>query len=146
MSELSLAVTLNAKPSEVFSAFALPDKLIQWFAPGDAVVAQVMSSFLVGGKYNLVLQEPNGQQFQLMGEYIAIEKDRHIRYSWAWGDTQEESLITEVDVVLVGLDDNTTQMTLTHSGFANDEERDQHQHGWIACLEKLSMLSLSENA
>lgn len=144
MSQLSLSVSLNAKPSEVFAAFALPEKLVEWFAPGDSVVAQVMSNFNVGGKYSLVMQEPSGHQSQLIGEYLAIEQDTHIRYSWAWADTQEDSLITEVDVVLIAQDENTTQMTLTHSGFANDEERDQHQMGWIACLEKLSTLSLAQ--
>jgi len=143
MSQLSLSVSLNARPSDVFSAFALPEKLVEWFAPGDSVVAQVMSNFAVGGKYSLVMQEPNGHQFQLIGEYLAIEQDSHIRFSWAWADNEEDSLITEVDVVFIAQGDETTQMTLTHTGFANDQERDQHQHGWIACLEKLSTLSLA---
>lgn len=143
MSQLSLSISLNAKPSDVFLAFTLPDKLVEWFAPGDSVVAQVMSDFTVGGKYSLVMQQPSGQQFQLIGEYLLIEQDQHLRYSWAWADNEEDSLITQVDVVFVAEGPQTTQMTLTHSGFANDQERDQHQQGWIACLEKLSRLSLS---
>lgn len=145
MSQLSLTITLNASPSEVFSAFSLPNKLIKWFAPGDAVVTQVMSNFVVGGKYSLVMQEPSGQTFHLIGEYLMIEENQHLRYSWAWADTQEHTVMTEVDVVMVELDNHTTQMTLTHSGFANNEEQEQHQQGWISCLEKLSLLSLSSN-
>jgi len=26
---------------------------------------------------------------------------------------------------------------LTHTGFADDEQRDQHEHGWRACLANL---------
>ena len=144
MSQLSLTIHLNAATEEVFNAFALPEKLVQWLAPGQTVVAQVMSSFVEGGKYSLTMQEPDGQQFQLIGQYMAITENQHLRYSWAWADTAEESLITEVDVVLAALDENITELTLTHSGFANDAERDQHQHGWIDCIEKLSRLVLTE--
>ncbi|MDM7861789.1 SRPBCC domain-containing protein [Alteromonas sp. ASW11-36] len=144
MSQLSLTIHLNASTAEVFEAFALPEKLVQWFAPGQSVVAQVMSSFVEGGKYSLTMQEPSGQQFQLIGQYLNISENEHLRYSWAWADTAEESLITEVDVVFVAVDEETTELTLTHSGFANEAERDQHQHGWIDCLEKLSRLVLTE--
>lgn len=145
MSQLSLIITLSSSPAAAFSAFAEPDKLIQWFAPGDAVVSQVMSNFTLGGHYNLLLREPNGQEFRLIGEYLAIEQDQHLRYSWAWADTQEETVMTEVDVVFVELDPHTTQITLTHSGFANDREREQHQQGWVSCLEKLVLVVRSVN-
>jgi uncharacterized protein YndB with AHSA1/START domain len=146
MLQLSLSVSLNAPASAVFSAFALPEKLVSWFAPGDAFVTQVMSSFQEGGKYSLVMQDPSGEQYQLIGEYLTIEQDAHLRFSWAWADNREETLITEVDVVFVEQENQTTQMILTHAGFANEAERDQHQQGWIACLQKLSMLFLSDAA
>ncbi|WP_100643851.1 SRPBCC family protein [Alteromonas facilis] len=145
MSQLSLTITLHAPVEKVFAAFSQPEQLVQWFAPGDAVVVQVMSSFTEGGKYTLTMQESSGQQFQLIGQYMQIEENAHLRYSWAWADTLEDTLITEVDVVFVEADPNTTSLTLTHSGFVNDAERDQHQHGWIDCLEKLSRLMLSSD-
>ncbi len=144
MSQLSLTVSLNGPVSSVFEAFVLPEKLIQWFAPGEVFVAQVMSDFQEGGRYTLTMQEPSGQQYQLVGEYLAIEQNAHIRYSWAWMDNEEETVMSIVDIVFVSVNDTTTEVTLTHSGFANDDERDQHQYAWIACLEKLSRLTLSD--
>ena len=34
----------------------------------------------------------------------------------------------------------TTRLTLTHSRFAQDEARDEHERGWIGCLAKLEDL------
>ena len=140
MYQLSLSVSLNALANSVFDAFALPEKFIAWFAPGNTCVTQVMSSFQVGGKYNLVMQEPNGQQNQLIGEYLTIEQDRHLRFSWAWADNREETVITEVDIRFISQQNQTTEMVLTHAGFATEAERDQHQQAWIDCLQKLSTL------
>ncbi|MBT0585245.1 SRPBCC family protein [Alteromonas oceanisediminis] len=142
MFQLSLTLLVNADAEKAFTAFSVPEKLIQWFAPGDAQVTQVMANFTVGGRYALTMREPNGEEFQLVGEYLAIEDNAHLRYSWAWADAREETVMTEVDVVFVETTPDTTEITLTHSGFANEAERDQHQHGWVACLEKLSRLTL----
>ncbi|WP_100656099.1 SRPBCC family protein [Alteromonas flava] len=143
MSQLSLSISLHAPVERVFAAFSQPEQLVQWFAPGASVVVQVMSSFVEGGKYSLTMQEPTGQQFQLVGQYLQIKENAHLRYSWAWADNAEETIMTEVDVVFVASAEDTCELTLTHSGFANDAERDQHQQGWIDCLEKLSRLVLS---
>lgn len=143
MHQLSLTISLNASVAEVFSAFSKPEKLVQWFAPGDAVVAQVMSSFMEGGKYSLTLQEPNGAQFQLIGQYDTIVENQRLSYSWAWADNAEQSIMTQVDIQFIAESAQTTTLTLTHSGFANEQERDQHQMGWMGCLEKLSRLTLA---
>ena len=34
----------------------------------------------------------------------------------------------------------STEVVLVHEGFANDEERGKHEHGWTACLEKFAKL------
>ena len=143
MHQLSLTISLNAPVADVFSAFSQPEKLVQWFAPGDAVVAQVMSSFMEGGKYSLTLQEPSGAQFQLIGQYKTVVANERLAYSWAWADNAEQSIMTQVDIQFVSQGPNTTELTLTHSGFANEQERDQHQMGWMGCLEKLSRLTLA---
>lgn len=143
MFQFSLSMTLNAPIDQVYQAFHNPERLMQWFAPGVTLVAQMMSDFTEGGRYRIILQEPNGAQNSLTGQFTRIIPNEYLAYSWAWEDNLEESVITQVELVFTPRDDSTTEVTLTHSGFANEQEREQHQYGWISCLEKLAALNLS---
>ncbi len=144
MFHFTLNATFHAALTPVFEAFHKPELLMQWFAPGDVMVSQVMSDFREGGRYRIVLLETSGQQYALTGQYTHIVTNEHLAFSWAWEDNQEESVITAVDIRFDEQDKDTTHVTLTHSGFMNEAERDQHQHGWMACLEKLASLPLSD--
>lgn len=144
MFHFTLNVTLHAPLTQVFEAFHKPEILMQWFAPGDVLVAQAMSDFREGGRYRLVLQEPSGQQYSLTGQYSTIVTNEQLAFSWAWEDNEEESVMTAVDIHFDAEEPQTTHIALTHSGFMNEAERDQHQHGWMACLEKLATLPLPD--
>ncbi|MCU7555445.1 SRPBCC domain-containing protein [Alteromonas sp. ASW11-19] len=138
MYHLTLNATFHTSVTHLFDAFHRPELLIQWFAPGSAQVSQIMANFTEGGRYRITMQEPNGDKYTLTGIYSYIRRNEKIVMSWAWEDDREESVITTVEVELESVDDATTALTLIHSGFANEQERNQHQQGWMACFEKLS--------
>ncbi len=55
-------------------------------------------------------------------------------YTWTWKSTQErESLVT----VELRAKDGGTDLTLTHSEFADVAARDAHEKGWNGCLARL---------
>lgn len=143
MYHFTLNVTFHASPTHIFDAFHKPELLIQWFAPGNVQVSQIMSNFTEGGRYRIQMTEPNGQQYTLTGEYTKILANEKLVMSWAWEDNDEESIMTMVDIEFESQDDSTTQLTLVHSGFMNEQERDQHQQGWMACFEKLAGIQQS---
>lgn len=143
MYHFTLNVTFHASPSHIFDAFHKPELLIQWFAPGSVQVSQIMSNFTEGGRYRIQMMEPNGQQYTLTGEYTKILTNEKLVMSWAWEDNEEESVITTVDIEFESEGDSTTHLTLVHSGFVNEQERDQHQQGWMACFEKLAGIQQS---
>ncbi len=143
MYHFTLNVTFHASTTHIFDAFHKPEILIQWFAPGNVKVLQIMSNFTEGGRYRIQMTEPTGQQYTLTGEYTRILANEKLVMSWAWEDNDEESIITTVDIEFESKDDNTTQLTLVHSGFVNEQERDQHQQGWMACFEKLAGIQQS---
>ncbi len=41
-------------------------------------------------------------------------------------------------LTLTTVGDNQTQLTLTHTGFADVEHHRSHEEGWIGCLDKLA--------
>ena len=55
-------------------------------------------------------------------------------FSWKWADSE---LITRVTIDLRAIDDDQTELTLTHEGFPETEIRDRHVQGWEGCLAKL---------
>jgi uncharacterized protein YndB with AHSA1/START domain len=142
----TLNTTFSLPTPQLFKAFHKTDYLILWFAPGQSRITQVMSSFTKNGRYRMRFQEVNGEEYSLLGEYMEILEDQNLQFSWAWEDTLEQSIITLVDIKFNALDSHTTTISLTHSGFANQAECDQHQLGWISCLEKLSTLALNPEA
>lgn len=86
------------------------------------------------------MEDTSGETYALTGEYTRIRRNDQLMFSWAWEDDLEESVITSVDIQFEQLNDTTTEIILIHSGFANEEEKEQHYLGWITCLEKLSTI------
>lgn len=144
MYHFTLNATFHAPLTPIFDAFHKPDALMEWFAPGEAEVKQVMSDFKEGGRYRIVLAEPAGQEYSLTGQYTHIVANEHLAFSWAWEDNEEESIMTAVDIHFEAENADTTTITLTQTGFMNEQERDQHQNGWMSCLEQLATLPLHD--
>ncbi|MDN4501766.1 SRPBCC domain-containing protein [Alteromonadaceae bacterium BrNp21-10] len=139
MYQLDLNVRFDASIESLFNAWHKPELLLQWFAPGDMLVTQAMSSFKVGGKYRIAMQDNNAEQYTVFGEYLAIDDQQTLKFSWHWLDSDE---ISQVDLAFTAINDSTSELNLTHHGFLTEESRDLHQQGWIGCLEKLSVLTL----
>lgn len=140
MYQFTLNVSLHGPLSFVYAAFHEPEYLSEWFAPGNCAVSQLMNSFREGGKYRVKMLEPSGAEMSLTGEYIKILTDEKLVFSWAWEDNDEETVMTSVDIAFEENGSKDVQLTLIHSGFSNQQECDQHQYGWMSCLEKLAVL------
>ncbi len=141
MHQFTLNFVLNMPTSIAYAAFHDPELLFEWMAPGDCMVSQVANNFAEGGRYRIKMLEPTGGEMSLTGEYVSIVEDEKLEFSWAWEDNHEESIMTHVDVTFKQVNEEAVEVTLVHSGFMNEQERDQHQYGWMSCLEKLAQLS-----
>lgn len=138
MYDFTINGTLNAGLNEVYSAFHDPSILVRWFAPGNLMVSQFMSNFIEGGNYRLILQSPDGFQQTIVGSYQSITPNQELSFTWRWEDTND---ITKVDISFTSSDESTTGIKLSQSGFKREEDMMQQQYGWIASLEKLSLVT-----
>jgi uncharacterized protein YndB with AHSA1/START domain len=137
--EVKLSIQFNAPVDKLYAAWHKTELLQQWFAPGEMLVGQMMSSFAEGGKFRVVMQQPDGEEHIVMGEYLEIIPNQKLVFSWQWVGEEE---VTQVSLSFKALNDTTSELNLQHSGFSDEHSAQMHQNGWIGCLEKLSVITL----
>ena len=140
--ELALEVThrFAAPREQVFDAWTNPDVLKRWWraAPSwETPLAEVDAR--EGGGYRLSMRTDEGNVHTVRGEYRAIRPPERLEYTWAWEQGPEGAKMDEETLVVVEFleDGDGTIVKLTHTGFANEENRAQHVHGWEAVLANL---------
>lgn len=137
MQHFSLTGIFNAPVENLFFTFHEPSMLQQWLAPGDMFVGQVMRNFNVDGKYRVQMNGANGDQHLLEGQYVDIETNKRLAFTWQW---QPDGEVTQVELLFKAIDEKSAELTLTHSGFTEKDDAELHQAAWISCMEKLSLL------
>lgn len=138
MLHFALEGTFNDNVDNLFSAWHEPDKLINWFNLNDLVIGQIMSDFRVGGKFRFHLYDITGTSHILMGEYMDIQPNSRLQFSWQWVG---EPHLSEVEVLFDNVDERTTNIQLTHSGFDDEEDKVLHHDAWLGCLDRLVLAS-----
>jgi uncharacterized protein YndB with AHSA1/START domain len=137
---LQLSRRFAAPREQVFDAWTNPEVLRQWWSAGDdwsTPAAEV--DLREGGRYRLSMQTPAGEVHTVGGEYTEVRRPERLSYTWAWeGGPPEMEGSAETLVVVDFVDEGgSTEVMLTHSGFANDEIRAMHAEGWEAVLASL---------
>ena len=134
---LTLHRVINAPVESVYAAWTDPEVLRRWLAPGNAVVVRAVTDAVVGGTFLVEMRGADGRRWLTRGVYREVVPYRRLVHTWRWEGSEVESLVTvELEPESAG----TTRLTLTHSRFAQDEARDEHERGWIGCLAKLEEL------
>ncbi|MCB1044054.1 MAG: SRPBCC domain-containing protein [Acidobacteria bacterium] len=140
MYELQLQKHFPISPSELFAVWRDPEWIRRWFAPGALTVPEADVDFREGGKYRIVMQSPDHEQFIVSGTYLQIVEGEQLRFSWQW---EGSPVVTEVTLLFTS-DSNGCKLDLTHRQFPDVELRDKHEDGWNGCLAKLTDLVQTE--
>ena len=131
---LTLKRRLKAPPAKVFAAWTDPEKMKRWMGPGEVKTMRAEADTRVGGRYRIVMQAPNGEEYDVGGVYREVVADEKLVFTWAWKSAPErESLVT----LLLKPDGDGTLLTLTHEQFADEDSRNGHEQGWNSSLDKL---------
>ena len=135
--KLQISRYFDSPVETVFAAWTQAEQLKRWHAPGDITVGSAEVDLKVGGRYRIEMlhpEESGGDKSIVSGEYLEIEPNRRLVYTWGWeGPERAETLVT----LQFAAKENGTELTLTHERFATEEARDKHQFGWNGCLDKL---------
>jgi uncharacterized protein YndB with AHSA1/START domain len=111
-----------------------------WHAGPDWTTPEAEVDLRPGGAYRLAMRDPeSGQTHTVVGEYREVQPPERLVYTWTWESNPTEMQGSAGSVVTVEFTDDggATEVSLTHSGFANEEIRDLHVHGWEGVLANL---------
>jgi uncharacterized protein YndB with AHSA1/START domain len=131
---LSLTRSFDADPQTLFDAW-LQESLGDWLGHEGGTCLSCEIDPRVGGKWRIHARRPDGSEFTLHGLYQGIDRPSRLAFTW-YGCSGG----TDVSTVTVTFKSKGagTEMTLSHEGFINEEQRDQHITGWNTILERLA--------
>jgi uncharacterized protein YndB with AHSA1/START domain len=82
------------------------------------------------------MQPPDGEAFNLSGEFSEVEPARRLVYTFAWEEPDPDD--QETVVTLSFLDDGEgTRLVLDQGPFATEARHTLHETGWTETLERL---------
>ena len=141
MSDLHLERTFAAPRAAVFAAWTSPEVVRRWWSASPEwhdSLAEV--DLRPGGRHRLSMHDSDrGATHTVTGEYREVEPPERLVSTWSWDGDPEEmagSAGTLVTVRFVA-EGERTRVVLDHTGFATEDVRDKHDHGWTACLDNL---------
>ncbi len=129
---LQVRRVFEASPERLFRAWTTPEELKRWHAPGALTTPLAEVDLRVGGTYRIHMMEPGGKEHRVSGTYRTVEPPRRLVYTWKWEDDPTETVVT-LEFLPKG---KGTELVLTHEGFAAEERRASHEHGWTAIFDK----------
>ena len=137
---LNLNRSFNATCEIVFDAWLNADVVSQWLAPDPGMIMIVEElDATVSGRYKFKMVAADGETFVVTGEYITINRPEQLVFTWAWvhGDDKTEMLITLNFIA----NSNVTEMQMIHEKLPDQESKDHHNEGWLACFDRLASVA-----
>ena len=136
--ELTLTKSIAAPPEQVFDAWLDLDLVSRWFSPSEEMETRVTElDPRVGGKYRIEMHSPEGEQYNLTGEYVKLDRPRELVMTFVWESDPDEVMLTTVSFEA---SDTGTELRLRHEKLPSENARDLHQQGWSGTLARLQLL------
>jgi uncharacterized protein YndB with AHSA1/START domain len=135
MAILVVRKTIRATPERLFQAWTEPAQLRQWWGPEGVACVDPEVDLRVGGRYRIGNRLPDGKVLWIVGEFEVIEPPHRLTYTW-----QLEGMSNASERVTVRFEPRgeATEVIVTHERIPNETLRDQHQAGWVGCLDGLA--------
>jgi len=132
--KLSLTRSFDADPETLFDAW-LDESWGDWLGPEGVVCLSCEADPRVGGTWRVHSRMPDGSEVLMTGIYREISRPSRLVFTWHGCLSGPEPTTVTLTFKPKGVG---TEMTLTHEGFPNQEQRDRHNGGWSATFERLA--------
>jgi uncharacterized protein YndB with AHSA1/START domain len=139
---VTLKRRIEAPVADVFRAWTDPALIQRWLASGPCEVREARADARPGGRYTIVVVEPNGDVHTTTGTYREVIPGRRLVKTWSYsgphGPDETPSIVT-VEFREVG--PAVTELTLTHAQLRDEEAVELVVTGWGLCFDKLEALT-----
>jgi uncharacterized protein YndB with AHSA1/START domain len=136
---LEIERLLPAAPAVVFRAFSAPHQLARWWGPEGFVTPRVEFDPRVGASYRIEMQPPEGDPFQLTGEFREVDPPARLTYTFSWDPPDPDDLETLVELSFRALTESTVVVVI-QGPFKTEARRELHRNGWTESLDKLQQI------
>lgn len=130
---------IAASPERVFDAWLNSKQMETWMAPGHMNATAIVSTQPIErGRFRIDIVGPDKQLYRHTGSYLEIDRPRRLVFTWVSEGVGHHETIVQVD--LARLEDNGTEMRLTHTGLPTEEHAEEHERGWGELFDQLDRL------
>jgi uncharacterized protein YndB with AHSA1/START domain len=133
--ELYLVRVFQAPVALVFRMWEDPEHRARWWGPKGFTVRHLEQDFRPGGRWRVGFGSTTHPDEWHGGEFLEIERDRRIVFTFAWEKGPSAGIETVVTVTFAQQGGHTVQ-TFHQTGFKAAERRDAHVVGWSQVLDR----------
>jgi uncharacterized protein YndB with AHSA1/START domain len=131
---LEIRRVIPGSPERVFGAWTDPDEMKIWWGPADVRCLSAEVELREGGQYRIANELPDGSVLWISGEYKVVDRPHLLIYTWI---VEGANPSTEQVSVRFVPHDLGTEVVITHDLISSSTIRDQHQQGWLGCMDGL---------
>jgi uncharacterized protein YndB with AHSA1/START domain len=142
---LRLKRVLSSNREMVYRALTDQAQLVKWWGPRGFTTPRVEFDPRVGGSYRIAMQPPDGDLFQLSGEFREVDPPARLAYTFRWHPPDPRDRETAVRLALQKQGEGT-ELLLTQGEFATEERLALHEEGWTESLDRLAQLLVEDEA
>lgn len=135
--ELHLERLVSASPDRVFYACVDARTLAAWWGPSGFTSTVETLDAHVGGGYRIAMRPPEGDVFQLRGEYRVVEPPHRLDFTFVWEPPDADDRDTLVSLTFRAVPEGTL-ISLDQGSFATEARYELHRAGWAETLERLA--------
>lgn len=133
--KVNINKTINAPIEKVFDAWLDPKMLSLFMLPMPGMpTSDVENDARVGGNFTIIMHVGD-DKLPHKGEYLEINRPAKLVFTWVSDNSIDNSTVT---LNFTKIDDNKTNVLLTHVKFIDEESRSDHEGGWGNILDKLN--------
>ncbi len=136
MTDLTVNVnkTIHAPIDKVFDAWLNPEILSLFMMPMPGMSASdIENDVREGGDFTIIMHVGN-EALPHTGKYVEINRPDKLVFTWVSHRSVDNSIVT---LNFTKIDDNNTNISLSHVKFIDEKARSDHQGGWGNILDKL---------
>jgi uncharacterized protein YndB with AHSA1/START domain len=133
---LELERVLPAARPRVYELFTDPDELTRWWGPEGFSTPSLEFEPRVGEGFRIEMQPPEGDAFQLTGEFRAVDPPARLAFTFRWEPPDPDDVETLVELSFRELD-RSTEVELIQGSFKTEARRALHRDGWTDSFNRL---------